>query len=172
MNDLKELIRDIPDFPKEGIVFKDISPLLYDQSAFCQVIDSLAACLENKKVNTIVGIESRGFIFASALAYKLGLKLALIRKKGKLPLKTHSVSYSLEYGVDYLEIHQDALCKGDRVAILDDILATGGTAKASIDLINKTPAKISAVAFLVELTFLEGRNLLGKKIGIFSLIKY
>jgi adenine phosphoribosyltransferase len=156
----QDCIRDIPDFPKPGNVFKDITPLLADGQAFAQVVSELA-CLVDKDVDAIVGIESRGFIFGAALAQQLGLGLITVRKPGKLPADVHSVEYELEYGVDRLEIHRDALSRGHRVVIVDDLLATGGTAAATIELVRALGAEVSACLFVIELAFLNGREALG-----------
>jgi adenine phosphoribosyltransferase len=169
--DLRKHIRDIPNFPKEGIVFKDITTLLKDKRAFKNAVDVLAAKFKNKKIDYIVGVEARGFIFGSALAYKLGIGFIPVRKKGKLPHKTRSISYQLEYGTDTLEIHEDALTSGSRVLIVDDLLATGGTVKAVADLVKSSGAVIAGIAFLVELSFLKGKDRL-KDLQIFSVIKY
>jgi len=170
MTDLKSCIRDIPNFPKEGIIFKDITTLLKDGESFRKAIDLFAEELRGKKIDIILGIEARGFIFGSALAYKLGCGIAPIRKKGKLPHKTHSITYDLEYGKDTIEIHQDAFRKGASVLIIDDLLATGGTCRACVDLVEKMGGKIEAIAFLIELTALKGREKL-KGYPIISLIK-
>jgi len=170
MNDLKSYIRDIPNFPKQGIIFKDITTLLKNGKSFKETVDRFARELKDKKIDIILGIEARGFIFGSALAYKLGIGIAPIRKKGKLPHKTHSVTYDLEYGKDTIEIHQDAFEKGARVLIIDDLLATGGTCRAVIDLVEKMGGKIEAIAFLIELTALKGREKL-KGYPVISLIK-
>jgi adenine phosphoribosyltransferase len=170
MNDLKSYIRDIPGFPKEGIIFKDITTLLRDGKKFRETVDVFAAEFKDKKIDVILSIEARGFIFGAALAYKLGAGLAPIRKKGKLPYKTHAVTYKLEYGTDSLEIHQDAFQKGARVLIVDDLLATGGTCRAVIDLVEKMGGEIVGLAFLIELTALQGREKL-KGYDIVSLIK-
>jgi adenine phosphoribosyltransferase len=168
---LKKTIRDIPDFPKPGILFKDITTLLKDKSALKKSIDILAAEFKGKRIKYVVGIESRGFIFGTALAYKLGAGFIPVRKKGKLPAKTRSVTYSLEYGTDTLEIHEDALKSGDRVIIVDDLLATGGTVKAVAELVSGLGAKIMGIAFVIELSFLKGRE---KVSGypVFSIIQY
>ena len=158
MGDLQKLIRDVPDFPKEGILFKDITPLLADGKSFKQAIDAIAEQWADKKIDVIVGIEARGFIFASALAYTLGIGVVIVRKPGKLPYKTHSVTYELEYGTDSLEIHQDAIKPGQNVLIVDDVLATGGTVKAVAELLQKFDANLSGIAFLAELAFLNGRE--------------
>jgi adenine phosphoribosyltransferase len=170
MKDLKPYIRDIPGFPKEGIIFKDITTLLRDGKRFAEAVDMFAAEFKDKKIDIILSIEARGFIFGAALAYKLGAGIAPIRKKGKLPFKTYSVTYELEYGKDTLEIHQDAFPKGARVLIVDDLLATGGTCRAVVDLVGKMGGKIVALAFLIELVALKGREKL-KGYDIVSLIK-
>ncbi|MBI2092373.1 MAG: adenine phosphoribosyltransferase, partial [Deltaproteobacteria bacterium] len=147
---LKSTIRDIPDFPKPGIIFKDITPILSNAALFNKVIAALAKRYSSKKIDGVVGIESRGFIFGAPLAYELGTPYVPVRKKGKLPFKTHSVTYDLEYGKDTLEIHQDAFRKGDKVLIVDDLLATGGTTRAVIDLVEKLGGDIIGIAFLIE----------------------
>jgi adenine phosphoribosyltransferase len=169
--DLTKFIRDIPDFPKKGIIFKDITTLLKDPKALKASIDVLARAVSKSKPKYIVGIESRGFIFGTALAYKMGVGFIPVRKKGKLPAKTTSVSYDLEYGTDTLEIHTDALKKGDKVVIIDDLLATGGTVSAVSRLVTGAGAKIAGVAFVIELGFLNGRDKL-KGLPVFSAIKY
>ena len=158
MNELKSSIRDIPDFPKKGIIFKDITTLLKDKDKFRQAVDLFAEKFKDKKIDVILSVEARGFIFGSALAYKLGAALAPVRKKGKLPFKTYSVTYELEYGKDTLEIHQDAFQKGANVLIVDDLLATGGTSKAVIELVEKMGGRIVGLAFLIELIPLKGRD--------------
>ncbi len=155
---LTAAIRDIPDFPKPGIMFKDISPILQDGALFAEVIDIIGGRYENQQIDSIVVIDARGFIFGSALAYKLGCGISLVRKQGKLPWKTHSVSYDLEYGSAAVEIHIDAVSVGERVLIVDDLLATGGTAKAGADLIEKIGARIIALEFVIELSLLNGRD--------------
>lgn len=169
--DLKKHIRDIPNFPQEGIIFKDISTLLKNKYAFKKSIDTLALKFKKSRIQYVVGVEARGFIFGSALAYKLGAGFIPVRKKGKLPYKTKSITYQLEYGHDTLEIHEDALVKNARVLIVDDLLATGGTVKAVADLIKAQHAKIVGVAFLVELSFLKGKEKL-KDFPIYSIIQY
>ena len=169
--DLKKHIRDIPDFPQEGIIFKDISTLLKNKEAFRKSIDELARKFSKKRIDYVVGVEARGFIFGAALAYKLGVGFIPVRKKGKLPYKTKSVTYKLEYGTDTLEIHEDALAPNVRVLIVDDLLATGGTIKAVVDLIIAQKARIVGVAFLVELRFLKGKERL-KDLPIYSVIQY
>jgi len=171
MKDLKNAIRDIPDFPKKGIIFKDITPLLQDSTLFGRAVDHLCEEFKNKNIDVIASIESRGFILGSAMAYKLGVGFAPVRKKGKLPYKTYSATYELEYGTDTLEIHQDAIKKGDKVLIIDDLLATGGTLGAVIDLVKKMGGEIAGIGFLIELTFLKGREK-NKGHEIFSLIKF
>ena len=171
ITDLKKHIRDIPNFPQEGIIFKDISTLLKNKDAFKKSIDALALRFKSEKIEYVVGVEARGFIFGSALAYKLGTGFIPVRKKGKLPYKTKSVTYQLEYGSDTLEIHEDALKANSRVLIVDDLLATGGTVKAVVDLIKAQKAKIVGVAFVVELKFLKGKERL-KNLPIYSIIHY
>lgn len=170
MNDLKSYIRDIPGFPKEGIIFKDITPLLKNGKKFKEAVDAMAAGFKDKKVDAVLSVEARGFIFGAAIAYRLGAGIIPIRKKGKLPFRTHSVTYGLEYGTDTLEIHQDAFKKGDKVLIVDDLLATGGTTRAVIDMVEKMGGDIVGIAFLIELTALKGREKL-KSYPITSLIK-
>ncbi|MFA5142945.1 MAG: adenine phosphoribosyltransferase [Candidatus Omnitrophota bacterium] len=170
MNELKSAIRDIPGFPKEGIIFKDITTLLGDKDKFKKAVDLFAEKFKGKKIDVILSIEARGFIFGGALAYKLGTAVVPVRKKGKLPFKTHAVTYELEYGKDTLEIHQDAFKKGDNVLIIDDLLATGGTSKAVIELVEKMGGNIVALAFLIELTALKGRDKL-KKYNVVSLVQ-
>ena len=171
MEKLKAIIRDVPDFPKEGIVFKDITTLLQDATSFQRVIDLMAHRYIDEKIDLVLGIEARGFIMGAALAYKLGKGVILVRKPGKLPYKTHSTTYELEYGSDELHIHQDAIKKGQRVLIADDMLATGGTVKAVIDLIEKMGAEIVECSFLAELEFLKGREKL-KPHKTFSLLQF
>jgi adenine phosphoribosyltransferase len=171
MVDLKSKIRDVPDFPKPGIVFKDITPLLSDVKAFQQVIDLLAKRYADKAIDDIVAVESRGFIFGAALAYRIDAGFVPVRKKGKLPYKTESVEYALEYGTDHIEIHQDAIHPGSRVAVIDDLLATGGTARATCELVEKTGGCVVECAFVIELAFLNGREKL-KGHEVFSLIQY
>lgn len=171
LSHLRAAIRDIPDFPKEGILFRDITPVLQDAALFSAVIDAFAAELEKHSIDLIVGIESRGFIFSPALAYKMKKGFVPVRKKGKLPCETHQVSYALEYGEAVLEIHRDALKPGMRVVIIDDLLATGGTAEAAAHLVEKLGGKVELLVFLVELSFLKGREKLGSH-EVFSLISY
>ena len=159
--DILSKVRDVPDFPIPGIMFKDITTLLADGEAFRQVIDGLEARYKNTGITHVVGIESRGFLFGAPLADRLGIGFVPIRKKGKLPAKTREMSYALEYGEAIIEIHDDALKSGDRVVVLDDLLATGGTLKASCDLIKECGAEIAEVWVLIELAFLSGRAPLG-----------
>jgi adenine phosphoribosyltransferase len=169
--ELKERIREIPDFPKAGILFRDITPLLSDGRAFHQAIDSIGERYLDRQVDIVVGIEARGFIMGSALAYKLGAGNVLVRKKGKLPYKTNRSTYALEYGTDTLEIHQDAIHPGQRVVLADDLLATGGTISAAADLVRQLGGEIVELAFLIELTELKGRERL-KGLSVFSLLQY
>jgi adenine phosphoribosyltransferase len=165
------LIKDVPDFPKKGVVFKDITPLLADPAAFKQIIDDMAKPFLKEGIQVVAGIESRGFLLATAIAYKLGAGVVPIRKKGKLPRQTYSVSYDLEYGKDSLEAHQDAWKPGTKVLLVDDVLATGGTAAAACQLIDKIGGDLRGVAFLIELAFLNGQaKLPGQKIH--ALVKY
>lgn len=169
--ELEKYIRDIPDFPKKGIIFKDITTLLQSGEALKLTIDKFKKEFENQHIDKIIGIESRGFIFGTALAYVLGVGFVPVRKKGKLPAETHTVEYELEYGTDILEIHQDAVKKGERVLIIDDLLATGGTAKATAELVEKCGADIVSFAFLIELSFLNGQEKI-KDYNICKLITY
>lgn len=171
MDELKQIIRDIPDFPKKGILFKDITTLLADGRNFQRMVDLIAHRYHGKNIQKVVGVEARGFILGSALAYKLGVGIALVRKPGKLPWKTVQRSYNLEYGTDSLEIHQDALHPGERVLIADDLLATGGTVEAVVGLVESLGAEIVECAFMVELEFLEGRKKLPAD-KVFSLLKF
>ncbi|PLX98078.1 MAG: adenine phosphoribosyltransferase [Desulfuromonas sp.] len=171
MEELKNIIRDIPDFPKKGIVFKDITTLLSDGRSFHRMIDLIAHRYVGKNIQKVIGVEARGFVLGSALAYKLGAGVVMVRKPGKLPYKTRSVSYDLEYGTDTLEIHEDAFEPGERVIIADDLLATGGTVEAVVKLLEGFNAELVECAFMAELEFLSGRNKLpdGK---VFSLLKF
>jgi adenine phosphoribosyltransferase len=171
VDDLKRRIRDIPDFPKPGIVFRDITPLLADGQAFRQAINYIGERYQDKKIDVVVGVEARGFIMGAALAYKLRAGNILIRKLGKLPYKTHRTTYALEYGTDTLEIHQDAFKRGQRVLIADDLLATGGTVSAAVDLVKQLGGEIVELAFLIELIALKGRERL-KGYSVFSLLQY
>jgi adenine phosphoribosyltransferase len=158
MENLKQLIREVPDFPKEGINFYDITTLLKDADGLRQTIDALAAQYKGEQIDTVIGVESRGFIFAAPLAYHLGAGFVPVRKPKKLPAEKVSVSYDLEYGQDTLEVHRDAIGEGHRVLIVDDLLATGGTAKATVDLVESLGGKVVGLLFLVELNFLGGRE--------------
>ena len=169
--ELKKVIRDVPNFPQEGIIFKDISTLLQDKKAFKKSIDLLVKKYKKEKIDYVVGVDSRGFIFGAPLAYALGVGFVPVRKKGKLPYKTKSITYELEYGTDTLEIHEDAFRPKSRILIVDDLLATGGTIKAVTDLLKGFKPKIVGVAFVVELKFLNGKNKL-KDYPIHSLIQY
>lgn len=172
MENLKKLIREIPDYPKPGILFYDLTTLLADKQGFHSLVDQLCSHYNGKqKVDVVAGIEARGFIFAPALAYRLGAGFVPVRKPKKLPWKTASVTYQLEYGSDSLEIHQDAIKPGERVVICDDLLATGGTAAAAAELVRKLGGEVAGAAFAVELNFLNGRAKL-PGIDAFSLIKY
>lgn len=168
---LEKFIRDIPDFPQKGIIFKDITTLLAEPKAFKEAINRFIDYAKRTGAKTIVGIDSRGFIFGSVIAYELGLKFIPVRKKGKLPYSTVSASYDLEYGTSTVEMHTDAIRRGEKVLIIDDLLATGGTAKATCDLVKKLGGKIVGLAFLIELRFLKGAKKL-KPYNILSLIKY
>jgi adenine phosphoribosyltransferase len=171
MDDLKKLIREIPDYPKPGILFYDLTTLLQDPRGFHSLVDQLCNHYEGKKIDIVAGIEARGFIFAPALAYRLGAGFVPVRKPKKLPWKTTSITYQLEYGSDSLEIHKDAVAPGHRVLLCDDLLATGGTAAAAIGLIRQLGGEIAGAAFAVELNFLQGRAKL-PGIDVFSLLKY
>lgn len=167
----EKLIRDVPDFPKPGIVFKDITPLLQDPQAWKAVLEKMQAQLSDSGAQSMVGVESRGFLFAAPLAYQMGAGLVLVRKPGKLPADTLSQEYALEYGTDQLEIHRDALRPGQPVVICDDVLATGGTAAATAALIERAGGKVVGFAFMVELAFLNGRERLGG-VPVHSVYRY
>lgn len=169
--DLKSKIRDVPDFPKPGIVFKDIMPLLADPQAFGQMLDELADWAGERKPDLILGAEARGFITGGALAYKLGCGFVAARKPGKLPWRTVSAKYALEYGFDSLELHADAVKPGNRVLVHDDVLATGGTAKAKIELVEQLGGVVVGALFIISLDFLNGREKLGGY-DVHSLIQY
>jgi adenine phosphoribosyltransferase len=171
VEDLKSIIRDIPDFPKKGIIFKDITTLLADAKSFHRMVDLIAHRYLGQKIDQVVGVEARGFILGAALAYKLGTGITLVRKPGKLPYKTRQKSYQLEYGTDTLVIHQDAFKPGDRVIVADDLLATGGTMAAVVELVQELGAEVVECTFMAELEFLHGRQRLpsGK---VFSLLKF
>lgn len=171
MEKLKNKIRNIPDFPIKGVLFRDITTLLNDVDTFIESIELMTDIVRKKKADKIIGIEARGFIFSAPIAYKLKIPLNLIRKPGKLPAETLSESYKLEYGENTVEIHKDAVRKGDRVVICDDLLATGGTAKASAKLIEKLGGTVVSILFLIELTDLKGRDKL-KGYPVDTIIKY
>ncbi len=171
MEELKKYIRTVPDFPKPGILFKDITPLVQNATAFHQTIELLKKRYEQKEIDIVLGVESRGFVFGAALAYALKKGFSLIRKTGKLPWRKVSETYDLEYGTDTIQMHEDGIQKGDRVLVVDDLLATGGTAKAACQLIQRMGGKVVECAFVVELEFLKGREKL-KETEIFSLVKY
>ena len=168
---LEDRIRDIPDFPQKGILFKDITPLLQDPAAFQHALDSLAAHYKDAGIEAVVGVESRGFIFGAPLAYMLNCAFVPVRKFGKLPSQTVSVEYALEYGTNIVEVHRDAIKPDQRVLIVDDLLATGGTVAASIELVEKLGGQIAGIAFLVELSYLKGRERLQGH-EVFALINY
>lgn len=168
--DLKALIRDVPDFPKKGILFKDVTPLLLDPQGLNAAIDRLAAPYKEMEISAVAGMESRGFIFGVPVAQALGVGFIPIRKPGKLPADSVSETYELEYGTDSLEIHADAATSGDRVLLVDDLLATGGTAKAAANLVKKLGAEVIGATFVIELSFLNGRSKLD--IPIHSLVTY
>ena len=169
--DLKAKIRDVPDFPTEGIVFKDITPLVADPASFRETIDRLAAWAGERRPDIILGAEARGFIFGGALAYALGCGFVPARKPGKLPWETVQATYELEYGSDTLEMHSDAVVDGARVIVLDDVLATGGTAKAKVELVEQLGGVVVGALFLIELTFLHGRDKLAGY-DVHALIEY
>jgi len=168
---IRARIRDVVDFPKEGIVFKDLTPLMADPVAFRGVIDELAEHVAGRRLDRIVGIEARGFIFGAALACVLGKGFSIVRKPGKLPWRTDREEYSLEYGKGVLEIHEDAVQSGERVLIVDDLLATGGTAAAASRLVERRGGEVVSLAFVVELAFLQGRRLLEGR-EVHSLVSY
>lgn len=162
LQNIQKAIRDVPDFPKEGIIFKDITPILKDAQLFADTIDLLAEFVEGKTIDFVTGVEARGFIFGAALARKLNCGFVPIRKPGKLPYKKYKEDYALEYGSDSIEMHQDAFFKNAGVYLVDDLLATGGTAEAAVRLIERCEAKIETIGFLIELSFLNGRKKLEK----------
>ncbi len=170
-NGLKKLIREVPDFPKPGILFYDITTLLKDKVGFATLIDALAEHYLGQHIDLVLGMEARGFIFGPALAYRLNAGFVPVRKPGKLPAATSRVEYELEYGSNILEIHQDAVTDGQRVIICDDLLATGGTADATVQLAKKSGAEVVGLAFVVELDFLKGRDKL-RNYDVFSLLHY
>jgi adenine phosphoribosyltransferase len=169
--DLRRLVRDIPDFPTPGIVFKDITPLLGHEQAFACVVDAIADRFVGHDVTRVLGIEARGFIVAAPVAYRLGAGFVPARKKGKLPYDVRGIDYELEYGSERLEVHTDAVGRSDRVLLVDDVLATGGTAAAAVDVVRALGADVAGVAFIIELAFLNGRQKLDA-VDAFSIITY
>ncbi len=168
---LEKSIRNIPNFPKPGILFRDLTTLIQNKAAFKKSIDLLAKKYKGKKIDKVVGVEARGFIFGAALAHKINAGFVPVRKKGKLPYKTISTTYELEYGTDTLEIHKDAITAGEKILIIDDLLATGGTVKAVVDLIKQLQGKILGIGFIIELVDLHGRDKI-KEYPLYSLIKF
>lgn len=168
---IRRAIRDIPNFPKPGIVFKDITPMLAQGPLFAKTIDIIADRYSGQRIDTVLGIESRGFIIGSALAYRLGAGFSVVRKPGKLPYETHSASYELEYGTDKLEIHVDAIPREAQVIIADDLIATGGTAAATAELVTKLGGTVVECAFVIELSFLKGREKL-QPYNVYSILQY
>lgn len=171
MEELKQIIRDIPDFPKKGIIFKDITTLLADAKSYQRMVDLIAHRYIGQNIDKVVGVEARGFIIGAALAYKLGAGIVLVRKPGKLPSETFKKSYDLEYGNDVLEIHTDSIKKGEKVLIADDLLATGGTMSAVVDMVNSMGGDVVECCFMAELEFLNGRAKLPTD-RVFSLLKF
>lgn len=169
--DLRDRIRDVPDFPTEGVVFKDIMPLIADAEYFAEAIRRLADWVEPREPDLILGAEARGFIFGAALAYAVGAGFIAARKPGKLPRETVEATYALEYGTDSLQVHRDAIPSGSRVVVLDDVLATGGTAKAKVELVEGLGGTVLGVVFVLELTFLHGRDRLAGY-DVHSLVSY
>ena len=168
---LEKSIRNIPDFPKPGILFRDVTTLIQNKTAFKKSIDLLVKRYKGKGFDKVVGVEARGFIFGAAVAHKIGAGFVPVRKKGKLPFKTISATYELEYGTDTLEIHQDAICPGEKVLIIDDLLATGGTVKAVIELVEKLKGKVAGIGFVIELVDLKGKDKF-KEYPLYSLVKF
>ncbi len=169
--DLRDRILDVPDFPTEGIVFKDVMPLLADREYLTETVRLLAEWSRPRQPDLILGAEARGFIFGGALAYELGVGFVTARKPGKLPRETVEATYALEYGTDRLQVHRDAIAPGERVIVLDDVLATGGTARAKVDLVEQLGGIVAGALFVIELTFLDGRDRLGGY-DVHSLIQY
>ena len=169
---LDRAIRDVPDFPKEGIVFKDITPMLGDPCLFRLAIDGMVEAIGDRPVEKIVGIDARGFIFGAAVADRIGAGLVPVRKKGKLPWRTNEKSYSLEYGEAVVEIHEDAIREGEHVLLIDDLLATGGTSAAALDLLRGQGAELVGALFFIELAFLKGRSVIGNEIETAALLTY
>lgn len=172
LEQLKSAIRDIPDFPKPGIIFKDITPILGNGQLFQRVIDHLADEAQKANPSKVVGIDARGFLFGAAVAYKLGLGCVPVRKKGKLPYKTIGSSYQLEYGDAEVEMHIDAIASGERVVLVDDLLATGGTSGAAVNLIQKIGGVVGSALFVIELAFLNGREKLPPDVPVYSMVQY
>lgn len=172
MDELKKTIREVPDYPKPGILFYDITTLLKDADAFRKVINILTERYRGRGIKKILGIDSRGFIFAPCVAYNLGAGFVPVRKKGKLPAETLSVDYELEYGSNTIEIHRDSLEQGEKVVIIDDLIATGGTAAATAKMVEELGAELVEMAFMIELTFLKGRENLPEDTEVFSVLKY
>ncbi|MEI7541735.1 MAG: adenine phosphoribosyltransferase [bacterium] len=168
---LRKIVLDVPDFPKKGIIFKDLTPLFKDKESFKKLIDFLAKRYKNKGIDTVVSVEARGFLLGAPLAYKLGASLVPVRKPGKLPRPVYKQEYALEYGTDSLEIHKDAIGKGEKVLVIDDVLATGGTAGAVAKLVDKCGGKIVEFAFIIELDFLKGNEKL-KPHKVYSMLHY
>jgi adenine phosphoribosyltransferase len=168
---LEEMIRDVPDFPKPGILFKDITPILLDPQGLKEAVEALSAPFSNGQIDVVVGLESRGFVFGAPIAYNLGLGFAPVRKHGKLPADKIHIEYDLEYGSAIFELHRDAIAPGQRALLVDDLLATGGTMRAAIDLVEQLGGEVAGLAFLVELGFLNGREKLGGH-NIHSVIRY
>ncbi|MBI4656169.1 MAG: adenine phosphoribosyltransferase [Elusimicrobia bacterium] len=168
---IKSVIRDVPDFPKQGIIFKDITPFLNNPEIFSETVRFIADKYKNRGVSKVLGIEARGFILAAPIALELKAGFVPVRKKGKLPYKTVSGTYDLEYGQDTLQLHEDAVKKGEKILIIDDVLATGGTAKCACRMAEKLGAEIESIAMLIELEFLKGREKL-QNYDLFSLVKY
>lgn len=171
MIDLKKHIRDIPDFPKQGILFRDITTLIGNREAFKTVIDSFVGRYKDKRIDAVVAAEARGFIIGGAIAYGLGVKFVPVRKKGKLPHKVIGASYELEYGTDSLYMHEDGISPGEKILVVDDLLATGGTAKAICELVEKLKGKVMEAAFMIELSDLKGRDKI-KGYSVFSQVVY
>ncbi|MBV8532779.1 MAG: adenine phosphoribosyltransferase [Verrucomicrobia bacterium] len=172
LEQLRSAIRDIPDFPKPGIVFKDITPILGNGQLFQRVIDHLASEAQKANPSKVVGIDARGFLFGAAVAYKLGLGCVPVRKKGKLPFKTIGSSYQLEYGDAEVEMHIDAITDGERVVLIDDLLATGGTSGAVVNLVQKIGGVVTSALFVIELAFLNGRKKLPPDVPVYSMVQY
>ena len=171
MESLKKVIREVPDYPKEGILFYDITTLLQDANAFATAVDAMSRRYIGQKIDDVLGVESRGFIFGAAMAYRLGTGFILVRKPGKLPADVIQETYSLEYGEDIIEMHKDAIQEGQKILIVDDLLATGGTAAAACNLVEKAGGDIVECCFMIELNFLNGREKLGSR-KVYSLLQY